>query len=176
MVKKTKTFREKLHTVVFGTDSKLGRRFDLLLLWVILFSVFVVMMESIPEIGSIFATPFFVIEWILTIVFTIEYLVRIWISPKRFKYLFSFWGFIDLISILPTYLSLFLPGYHYILIVRIFRLMRIFRILKLVRFNRESQVLVTAIKSSLYKISIFLLAVLVIVTFLGTLMYVVEGG
>jgi len=170
------TFKEKLHTIVFGTDTKAGKRFDLFLLWVILFSVLVVMLESIPELRNRLYKAFFTTEWIFTIVFSIEYLTRIWISPKRFKYLFSFWGIIDLLSILPTYLSLVLPGYHYLLVVRIFRLLRIFRILKLARFNREAQILIIALKASLYKISIFLLAVLAIVTFMGTIMYVVEGG
>ncbi len=173
---KMQTIKERLYTIVFGTDTKEGKRFDLYLLWIILFSVVIVMLESVPEIHDSLFKQFILIEWILTIIFTIEYLVRIWISPVRSKYVFSVWGFIDLLSILPTYLSLFLPGYHYLLIVRIFRLLRIFRILKLARFNRESQVLVSALRSSLYKISIFLLAVLAIVTFLGTIMYVVEGG
>ncbi len=168
--------KERLYTVVFGTDTKAGKRFDLVLLWVILFSVIIVMLESVPEIHDRFTDPFIAIEWILTIIFSIEYLVRIWISPNRFKYLFSAWGYIDLLSILPTYLSLVFPGYHYLLIVRIFRLLRIFRILKLARFNRESQVLAGALKSSMYKISIFLFAILAIVVFMGTIMYVVEGG
>ncbi len=168
--------KERLYIIVFGTETKAGKRFDLVLLWVILFSVLIVMLESVPEIRSKLIEPFIIIEWVLTIVFSIEYLVRIWISPGRFKYLFSAWGLIDLLSILPTYLSLFFPGYHYLLIVRIFRLLRIFRILKLARFNRESQVLLKALRSSLYKISIFLVAVVAIVTFMGTIMYVVEGG
>jgi len=169
-------YKEKLYKVVFGTDSKAGKRFDLILLWIILFSVFVVMLESVPEISNRISKTFITTEWILTIIFSIEYLIRIWISPRRSKYLFSFWGFIDLLSILPTWLSLILPGYHYLLVVRIFRLLRIFRILKLARFIREAQVLIEALKSSLYKISIFLFAVVAIVIFMGTLMYVVEGG
>lgn len=170
------TNREKLFNVVFGTDTKSGKRFDLILLWVILFSVVVVMLESIPVLSFSMAKTFVTTEWILTIIFTIEYFIRIWISPKRGKYLFSFWGYIDLLSILPTYLSLFIPGYHYLVVVRVFRLLRLFRILKLARFVKEARVLIEALKSSLYKISIFLMAVIVIVTFMGTLIYVVEGG
>ena len=108
--------------------------------------------------------------------FTFEYLLRIFISYKPIKYIFSFWGWIDFLSILPTWLSLIIAGYHYFLIVRIFRLLRVFRILKLARFNSESQVLFEALHSSIYKISIFLFSVVAIVTFMGTLMYVVEGG
>jgi len=168
--------RAKLYLIVFGTDSPAGKRFDVFLLWVILLSVFVVMLESVPEFGAAFSDKFFVLEWVLTIIFTVEYLLRIWISPKPLKYILSFWGLIDFLSILPTYLSLFIVGYHYLLIVRIFRLLRVFRIMKLARFSSESQVLLDALKASMHKISIFLLAVVSIVTFMGTIMYVVEGG
>lgn len=170
------TLRRKLYHIVFGTTTKLGKRFDILLLWIILFSVLVVMLESIPTLSAHYFTQFYTVEWILTIIFTIEYLLRLWISPKPIKYIFSFWGVIDLLSILPTYLSFFLEGYHYLLVVRIFRLLRIFRILKLVRFSTEAQGLLSALKASLYKISIFFIAVISIVTILGTIMYVVEGG
>lgn len=108
--------------------------------------------------------------------FTLEYLLRIWISPKPVKYIFSFWGIIDLLSFLPTYLRIFIFGYHYLIVIRIFRLLRVFRILKLARFNNESKLLVNALKSSLHKLGVFLVAVITIVVFMGTIMYVVEGG
>jgi voltage-gated potassium channel len=168
--------REHLNQIVFGTETQAGKRFDLILLWIILFSVVVVMLESVPTFNTNYADAFWVLEWVLTVIFTIEYVLRIWISPKPLKYIFSLWGIIDLLSILPTYLSFFLVGYHYLLVVRIFRLLRIFRILKLVRFNTEAQLLANSLKSSRYKISIFLLFVLAIVTFMGTIMYVVESG
>jgi Ion transport protein. len=168
--------RENIYSVVFGTDTKAGRRFDVILLWIILLSVAVVMLESIPEIGSNAGMIFSYLEWAFTIVFSGEYLLRIWISPKPVRYIFSMWGVIDLLSILPTYLSLIFVGYHYLLVVRIFRLLRIFRVLKLVRFNSEARMLLVSLKSSSYKIGIFLMAVLAIVTFLGTIMYVIEGG
>jgi len=170
------TVRQNLNQIVFGTETNAGRRFDVILLWIILFSVLVVMLESVPEFDAKFDYEFGIVEWVLTIVFTLEYLLRIWISPKPVKYIFSFWGIIDLLSVLPTYLSFFLVGYHYLLIVRIFRLLRVFRILKLVRFNTEAQLLANSLRSSRYKISIFLVFVLAIVTFLGTIMYVVESG
>jgi voltage-gated potassium channel len=170
------TNREKLYVIVFKASTKAGKQFDVGLLWLILLSVLVVLLESVPELGIRFHNAFFAIEWGLTILFSIEYLLRIWISPKPLKYIFSFWGFIDLLSIFPTYLSLFVTGYHYLLIVRIFRLLRIFRVLKLVRFLSEAQVLIKALRASSYKIGIFLIVVLSIVTFLGTIMYVVEGG
>ena len=170
------TVRQRLFKVVFETDTRAGKRFDVFLLWIILLSVIVVMLESIPEIGKQYSDIFFAIEWFMTIIFSIEYLLRIWISPKPYKYIFSFWGLIDLLSILPTYLSLFFVGYHYFIIVRVFRLLRVFRILKLARFSAESQLLVTALKASLHKLSVFLVSVIAIVVFLGTIMYVVEGG
>lgn len=168
--------REDLNQIVFGTDTKWGKRFDVFLLYLILFSVVVVMLESVPEIGAVYSDTFITIEWVMTILFTIEYLLRLWISHKPYKYITSFWGVIDFLSILPTYLSLFIVGYHYLLIVRIFRLLRIFRILKLARFSSESSKLLSALKSSSYKISVFLSAVVAIVIFMGTIMYVIEGG
>ena len=168
--------RKRLYEIVFRTNTRAGKQFDVVLLWVILFSVIVVMLESIPEYGANYSNLFFTLEWCLTIIFTIEYITRILISPKPLRYIFSFWGFIDLLSIFPTYFSLFISGYHYLLVLRIFRLLRVFRVLKLVRFMSEAQMLLKALKSSLYKISIFLFSVIAIVTFLGTTMYVVEGG
>lgn len=170
------TFRKKLYIIIFGTNTKPGKRFDVYLLWVILASVIAVMLESVPEIGKNYSEFFFVIEWVVTILFTIEYLTRIWISPKPLKYIFSFWGLIDFLSIVPTYLSFIIAGYHYFIIVRIFRLLRVFRILKLARFNSETHFLVGALRNSIYKLSIFLFAVVSIVVFLGTIIYVIEGG
>ncbi|MEO9003847.1 MAG: ion transporter [Ginsengibacter sp.] len=170
------TIRQKLYIIIFGTDTKSGRLFDVYLLWIIFLSVIAVMLESVPEIGKKYHEVFFTIEWIMTILFTIEYVIRIWISPKPFQYLLSFWGLIDFLSIVPTYLGLFVFGYHYLIIVRIFRLLRVFRILKLARFNSEAAVLSGALRRSLHKISIFLLAVISTVVFLGTIMYVIEGG
>lgn len=170
------TIKQRLHQIVFGTDTRAGRLFDVILLWMILGSVIVVMLESIPELGASFHIVFYVIELILTVLFSIEYLIRIWISPRPIKYVISFWGIIDLLSILPTIISFFFIGYQYLLVVRIFRLLRVFRILKLVRFNSAAKALVSALQASSYKISIFLLSMVMIATLLGTVMYVVEGG
>ncbi len=168
------TAREKLYNIVFETDSKPGRQFDLVLLWSILASVITVIMESVPTIHSRYKIIFTVLEWSFTIIFTIEYLVRIYITNKPWKYIFSFWGMVDLLSVIPTYVSFFIVGAQYLLVVRIFRLLRVFRILKLARFNQEANLLMRAMKSSLHKISIFLFAVFTIVILLGTVMYVVE--
>lgn len=107
--------------------------------------------------------------------FSVEYFLRIWISPKPLRYIFSFWGLIDLLSALPTYVSLIIGGAHYFLVLRIFRLLRVFRILKLVRFNTEANILIRSLKASSYKISVFLFTVFTIVIILGTTMYVVES-
>ena len=167
--------KTRLYDIVFKTDSKAGKQFDIVLLWVILLSVVVVMLESVPAFGSNFKSFFAVVEWAFTIVFTIEYLLRIAISPRPFKYVFSFWGFIALLSIFPSFLSLVFVGYHYFLVIRIFRLLRVFRVFKMARFNSETIVLIQALKASSYKISVFMLTVIAIVSIMGTLMYVVEG-
>jgi len=168
--------RKEAYHIIFESDTKGGRLFDIILLWLILLSVGVVIVESIPTYHAQFFSLFYLVEWMFTILFSIEYILRVWSSPKPFKYIFSFWGFVDILSILPTYMDLFSPGYHYLLTVRIFRLLRVFRILKLVRFNREARMLIDAMRGSAYKIGVFLLAVISMVTILGTLMYVVEGS
>lgn len=168
--------RKEAYHIIFESDTKAGRLFDIILLWLILLSVGVVIIESIPSVQIQFFNAFYLVEWIFTILFSIEYMLRVWSSPKPWKYIFSFWGLVDILSILPTYVDLFYPGYHYLLTVRIFRLLRVFRILKLVRFNREARMLIDAMRGSSYKIGVFLLAVISMVTILGTLMYVVEGS
>lgn len=168
--------REKINQIIFGHDTKASKLFDIILLWVILFSVSVVILESVPSLNAKFNNFFFYAEWIITILFTLEFLLRIWSSKTPFRYIFSFWGIVDLLSIVPTYLELINFGFHYLLAIRIFRLLRVFRILKLVRFNREAQKLLLAMKGSGYKIAVFLMVVISIMVILGTLMYVIEGG
>ena len=170
------TNKQKLYQIVFESDTKAGKRFDVILLWCILFSILTAVLDSMPDLHKNFNNQFYIIEWFFTILFSIEYLLRIKISPKPLRYIFSFWGFIDLLAILPTYFSLLAFGYHYFLVLRIFRLLRVFRILKLVRFNKEAIFLLKSLKSSSYKIGIFFSAVLTIVILLGTIMYVVENG
>ena len=168
--------RREAYHIIFESDTRGGRLFDIILLWLILISVAVVVVESIPAYHERYFSLFYFIEWVFTGLFTIEYIMRVWSSPKPLKYIFSFWGLVDIMSILPTYMDLFSPGYHYLLTVRIFRLLRVFRILKLVRFNKEARMLLEALKGSYYKIGVFLLAVISVITLLGTLMYVVEGS
>lgn len=168
--------REKIHQIIFGHDTKSGKLFDVILLWIIFASVIVVVVESVPSLHDRFGDFFFYAEWTITILFTLEYVLRIWSSKTPFRYIFSFWGLVDLLSILPTYLELLNFGFHYLLAIRIFRLLRVFRIFKLVRFSREAQKLLLALNASRHKMGVFLMAVFTIMVLLGTLMYVIEGG
>lgn len=167
--------KEEWNRIIFGTDTPEGRKFDIILLWLILISVLIVMLESIESLRNDFFTFFLLAELVFTALFTIEYIIRIWSSKDKLGYILSIWGAIDLLSILPTYLSFIDTGYHYLLVVRIFRLLRIFRILKMVRFTRESRLLITALRFSSYRIGVFLGTVVAIASFLGTMMYVIEG-
>lgn len=168
-------FRKKLYIIVFSASTKAGKVFDLSLLWIILLSVLTVILESIPELGRQYHMFFNHIEWIFTLLFTLEYTLRIAISPKPFRYIFSFWGIIDFLAAIPMYFSLIFPGLQFVLVIRFLRFLRVFRILKIGRFTNEARVLSEALRASLYKITIFLTAILVLVLLLGTLMYVVEG-
>lgn len=168
--------REKLFEVIFGTSTKAGRNFDLVLLILILASVFVIMLESIPSIRTEYYDVVHTAEWCFTILFALEYITRIIISPKPMKYILSWWGIIDLISILPTFISPFISGYTSLRVIRAFRLLRIFRILKLSRFTSESQALAHSLKASYYKIMVFMFFVVMLMILTGTLMYVIEGG
>jgi len=170
------TLRKKLYIIIFRTDTKAGRMFDMVLIWIILASVITVILSSIPDPDSRLVLPFIILEWVFTIIFTIEYALRIYVSQKPLKYIFSFWGIIDLISFLPTYFTFFFIGYHFLLVVRILRLVRIFRVFKLARFLFESRIMIRALTESLYKIAIFIGFMLIIVILLGSLMYVIEGG
>lgn len=168
--------REKLHEIIFGTTTKAGRNFDLVLLMLILLSVMIVLFDSVPEWRDAYGDELYYLEWGFTILFSIEYLLRILISPKPIKYVISWWGIIDLISIVPTFLTPFVSGYDSLRVVRAFRLLRIFRILKLSRFTSESQALSHSLKASYYKIMVFLFFVVMLMIFTGTVMYVIEGG
>lgn len=168
--------KQRLWQIIFESDTRAGKLFDVMLLWSILLSILVAVFESIPQIHQSWRNAFYLTEWFFTILFTIEYLLRIYVTRKPKEYILSFWGLIDLMAILPTYLSLIFFGSQYMLIVRVLRLLRVFRVLRLLRFYRESMMLLKAFRASFFKISIFLSAIVVIVILLGTIMYVVEGG
>ena len=167
--------KEKIRHIIFEADTPPAKRFDLVLLWAIVLSVIVVMLDSVPNIYAKHHDSLYIIEWVLTILFTIEYILRIWTTKTKLKYIFSFYGIIDFLSIVPTYLALLLAGSHYFMVIRMLRLLRIFRILKLVSFVKEAQFLVKALQDSRYKLTVFFGFILSLVTILGTLMYIIEG-
>jgi len=173
--KQLSPWRIKLHTVIYEADTPAGRKFDIWLLYAILISVAVVILESVPSISDNYADELHVIEWFFTILFTVEYILRIVSIGKPWKYIFSFYGIIDLLSIIPTYLTLIMTGSQFLAAIRILRLMRVFRIFKLVRYVKASRMLLLALRQSRTKILVFLGAVFAIVVIMGTIMYMVEG-
>ncbi len=174
---KRNRLKEQIHEIIFEADTTLGKIFDVALLIIISASVLVVMLESVSYIQRDYEDLFFVLEWIFTIFFTIEYLLRLYCVYKPMKYATSFYGVVDLLAILPTYLSLLLPGNtHYLIVIRAFRLIRIFRIFKLGHFMKEGNIIIKALKASRAKITVFLTFVMLLVIIIGAVMYLVEGG
>jgi len=174
-IKRFSPGREKLHEIIFEADTKAGRNFDIILMIAILASVVVVMLESVPSYAENYGGIFIFLEWIFTIFFTIEYILRLYCVYKPIKYAKSFFGIIDLISILPSFLSLIVPGTQSLMIIRGLRLLRVFRIFKLANFLSQGQVIITALKASRPKIAVFILFILLMVSIFGSLMYLIEG-
>jgi voltage-gated potassium channel len=168
-------WRQRWHEVIFRHDTRAGAAFDVLLLVAIVASVLVALVDSVPEWNALYGTLFYRLEWGFTLVFTVEYLVRLAVVRNRLRYAKSFFGVIDLLAVLPTWLSLLFPGAQYLLVIRVLRIMRVFRVLKLIRYIDESRLLVAAMLNSWRKIFIFLLAIITIVTVFGAVMYLVEG-
>lgn len=172
---KPASFKTRIYEIIFEADTRAGKIFDIALLSCIAASVAVVMMESVHSVHERYGHALRTVEWIFTVIFTLEYFARLWTVPHKRRYAFSFFGIIDLLSILPTYLAIFLGGAQSLMVIRSLRLLRIFRVFKLSRYIGESQYLVRALKSSQHKIIVFLLTVLTSVMIFGTLMYLVEG-
>lgn len=168
-------WKSKIHEVIYGTHTPAGKLFDIILLVVIVYSIIIVMMESVPRLDAKYHNFLNTSEWVVTILFSIEYILRIVCIKRPSKYIFSFFGIIDLLSTVPKYLSYFLIGSQYLTAFRALRLLRVFRILKLVRFVGESNNLVKALRASRTKIFVFVFFVLVVSVLLGTLMYLIEG-
>jgi voltage-gated potassium channel len=168
-------WQQRLHTVIFEADTPAGKAFDVVVMAAITMSVLVVILESVAGIRARYGQELLAIEWFFTFLFTIEYGLRLLSVRRAWGYAKSFFGIVDLLSILPTYISLLVPGTQYLLVIRILRLLRIFRVLKLVEYVGESGVLGRALWASRRKIGVFLLTVLTLVVIIGTLMYVVEG-
>ncbi len=168
-------WRARWYTIIFEAETRSGRLFDLTLLGAILASVLVVMLDSLPSVSGRAGTLFTVLEWLFTLLFTAEYVMRILVVRKPWRYVLSFYGVIDFISILPTWLAIFVPELAYLLDVRLLRLLRIFRILKITVYFEEAQILLRALLNARHKIFVFLGTVFIITIILGTVMYVVEG-
>jgi len=168
-------WRERMHEVIFEADTPSGKTFDVVLLIAILLSVASVVLESVGSIRERYGTVLRIAEWFFTILFTIEYVARLLCVRRPARYAFSFFGIVDLLAILPTYLSPFVAGSQSLLVIRALRLLRVFRVFKAVRYVGEVTSLVTAIRATRAKITVFLFAVMTIVTIMGALMYVIEG-
>lgn len=168
-------WRRKLHEIIFEADTPAGKAFDVVLIISILLSILVVLLDSIETIKVDYAALILTLEWFFTILFTGEYILRIIATAKPRFYILSFFGLVDLASILPTYISLLIPGTQILLVVRVLRLLRLFRVLKMVRYVEESSILVTALRASRHKITVFLIAILSISVIAGSLMYLIEG-
>jgi voltage-gated potassium channel len=168
-------WQHKMHEIIYEADTTAGKVFDIGLLVGIVLSIVVVMLESIPALDAKYHSEFNLIEWIFTVFFTLEYFARMLCIGKPLKYIFSFYGIIDLLSILPSYIGIFMGGKNSLMVIRGFRLMRIFRILKLGKFLKGSEVMIKSLKESRHKIAVFLLLIITTVSLLGTLMYLVES-
>ena len=169
------TRRQRLYEIIFEADTPVGKLFDVVLLWAILASVLTVCLDSVESIQTQYHGELLVAEWCFTALFTIEFILRLITVRRPLGYVFSFYGVIDLLAILPSYVSLLIPGSQHLLVIRILRLLRVFRVLKLRRYVSESQILLTAISNSRAKIAVFLFAVLTLVVVIGAAMYLIEG-
>jgi voltage-gated potassium channel len=169
------SMRERCFRVLFGRDTVAGRVFDIMLIAAIIASVIVAMMDSVGELHARYHELFYFLEWAFTLLFTAEYLLRLSVTKKPARYASSFYGVIDALAILPTYLALFVPGIQFLIVLRVLRILRIFEILHMNQYVEEGGVLFTALIRSGRKILVFLLAIVTVVTVFGAIMYLVEG-
>ncbi|WP_417617749.1 ion transporter [Oceanisphaera sp.] len=167
--------KDVLYTVIFGTETPAGRRFDLALIVVILLSIVVLLLDSMSSVRTHIGGTLYILEWTFTLLFTVEYGVRVYCAHNRLAYMRSFYGLIDVLAIMPTYLAMFIPGANLLLMVRLLRVLRVFRILKLFRYAHEANVLLRSLNQSRRKIMVFFSSLFILVTLFGSLLYVVEG-
>lgn len=165
-----------LYRIIYRSDTKLGKLFDIILLSLILMSTAIIMMESVPQLDKKFHYTFLILEWIISLFFTVEYCARITVIKNKKQYIFSFFGIIDFLALVPFYLSFFFPITKYFLIFRMLRMLRIFRIFNLLDFMNDGYLIVRALKNSSRKIYIFLLFLIIFSVIVGSLMFMVEGG
>lgn len=168
-------WQKRLHEIIYEADTPAGKYFDIGLIISIIASVIIVMIDSVASIHAEYGLLLFSLEWLFTVIFTIEYVLRLLCVKSPWLYARSFFGLVDLLAILPSFIGLFFPGTQYLLSVRILRLLRIFRVLKLANYLSEAQTLRQALRASSRKISVFLLAVFAMVVILGSIMYLIEG-
>jgi len=168
--------RSRIRKIIFDADTPAGKAYDVVLILTITCSVCAVMLDSIASINRSYGAMLYMIEWVFTALFTVDYLIRLWCVESTGSYARSFFGIVDLLGVIPTYLSLMFPGAHYLVAIRYLRILRIFRVFKLVAYLEEAQLLLQALRNSFRKIVVFLFTVLTIVVVLGSLMYVVEGA
>lgn len=168
--------RERIWRIIFLSDTRLGQLFDIVLLILIAASVCIVMLESVESLRALHGLKFLVLEWVFTLIFTVEYLTRLWVVRRKRRYALSFFGIVDLLSILPTYIAIFFVGTQYLMVIRILRLLRMFRVLKMAHHFGQANVLMNALRTSAPKISVFIFFILTLVSIEGTLMYIVEGA
>ena len=171
----TGPLRAKLWRIIFLADTPAGRAYDVWLLSAIGLSVLIVILASVDSLRDQHPHAFLAAEWFFTLVFTIEYAVRLWVVPRPLRYVRSFFGLVDLVSFLPSYVELVIAGSHYFMILRVLRMLRMFRVLKLAEHMEEAKVLLNALRASRAKISVFLFAVMTLVCIEGTAMYLLEG-
>lgn len=171
----TSSWKDKLHEIIYEADTPTGKVFDIALLLIIILSIVLVMLESVHSLNVKYFEIFYMAEWIITIVFTIEYILRLISIRKPWAYVFSFYGIVDLLSTIPTYLVLLFGGHNFFFAIRAFRLLRVFRILKTTHYIGESNKLWRAVKNSRAKVFVFLFTVFIICIIMGTVMYLVEG-
>lgn len=168
-------WRNRLHEIIYEADTPMGKLFDIVLLVLIFLSIILVMLESVADIYQRYHSLFYIAEWVITIFFSLEYILRIISIRRPARYIFSFYGIVDFLSTIPSYLTVFVGGFNVLFSIRALRLLRVFRILKVTRYIGESNRLVDALRNSKAKILVFLFAVLVISIIMGTVMYLVEG-
>ena len=167
--------RERWREIIFEAETPAGRRFDIILLWFIGLSILAVTLESVPAIAAKYSTPLHAVEWGFTLIFTVEYFTRLYVVRHPIRYARSFYGLVDLFSVLPTYLMLVLPGAQALQVIRILRMMRMFRVFKMVRHVNGAELLLRALHGSRAKITVFFSFMLSITVIAGTLMYLIEG-
>ncbi|MCJ7554301.1 MAG: ion transporter [Ignavibacteriaceae bacterium] len=168
-------WRVRMYEIIFEADTREGKLFDIILIWCIILSVLVVFLESINELGVKYSFYFHLFEWIFTILFSVEYILRLMSVKRPHRYAFSFYGIVDFLAIVPTYLSLLIAGSQYLLVIRVLRLLRVFRVFKIRPLLAQAEILTRALKASRSKIVVFLFTVLTMIVVVGAIMYVVEG-